>query len=130
MKYKLHTRVRLVHFLYVTIKVYTIFKAKIELLSFAIEYGRGMITGVKFKVNLTKWGRGSCFCWLFYLKFFGAILMESSSQSYTLSHRSKENYRQGGGTVYSHRYVDDLLKMCLPNSTNMLSIRNSNILIT
>jgi hypothetical protein len=63
---------------YVTINVYTIHKAKIELVSFVIEYGRSLITGVKFEVNLTKWGRGSCFCWSFYLKFFWDILMESN----------------------------------------------------
>jgi len=41
----------------------------------------------------------------------------------------KEKIEKERVTACSIRYTDDLLKLCLPNSTVMLSIRNCNILM-
>jgi len=58
--------------------VLNIYYGKIEVVSFITTTGRKLIIVVKVDVNVKKWGRGSCFCCLLYLKFLGRRLMESS----------------------------------------------------
>ena len=53
--------------LYFTLKVCNLWS-----LLFVIESGRKLTTGGKFEVNVMKWGRGSCVCFL-YLKFLWYI---------------------------------------------------------
>jgi len=62
---------------YITITVLKISNGKIEDVSFVIKSGRKLTIGVKFEVNVQKWGRGSWFFCFVYLKLFGGILMES-----------------------------------------------------
>jgi hypothetical protein len=47
---------------YITIKVWKIDNVKIEVVSFLIKSGRKLTIGVKFEVNVMKWGQGSCYC--------------------------------------------------------------------
>jgi len=42
-----------------------------------IEYGKKMSIGAYFDINVEEWDRGSCFCCLFDLKFFGGIWIKS-----------------------------------------------------
>jgi hypothetical protein len=127
----------------ITIKVLNIYYGKIEVVSFITTTGRKLIIVVKVDVNVKKWGRGRVSkVWInnsqniIYIleselkgfSFCNVLSLIRFGINSVLEEPRKRSTRRGVHFV-SIRMPKTYWKMCHPNSTNILSIWNSNILI-